>query len=78
MLCANGLAPRPEPVFAGWGGFDLKSDFPEPSGELPKTEEGGGSAGVNDPTEEGGGPAGVVEGFEGRPLDKCPNILVCL
>lgn len=33
---------------------------------------------MNDPTEDGGGPAGVVEGFEGRPPDKCANILVCL
>lgn len=32
--------------------------------ELPKYEEGGGPAGVNDPFDEGGGPAGVVEGFD--------------
>ncbi len=31
--------------------------------ELPKTEDGGGPAGVKEPVEEGGGPAGVVEGF---------------
>jgi hypothetical protein len=35
-----------------------------PSIELPRTDDGGGPAGVNDPAEEGGGPAGVVEGFE--------------
>ena len=32
--------------------------------ELPRKEDGGGPAGVNEPPEEGGGPAGVVEGFE--------------
>ena len=32
--------------------------------ELPRNDDGGGPAGVNDPDEEGGGPAGVVEGFE--------------
>jgi len=31
--------------------------------ELPKTDDGGGPAGVKEPAEEGGGPAGVVEGF---------------
>ena len=70
MLFENGLTIRAEPVFAVGGDLGLKSVFLEASGELPKTEEGGGSAGVNDPTEDGGGPAGVVEGFEGRPLDK--------
>lgn len=31
--------------------------------ELPKTDDGGGPAGVKDPADEGGGgPAGVVEG----------------
>lgn len=40
-------------------GFEL------PIMELPRKDEGGGPAGVNDPDEEGGGgPAGVVEGFE--------------
>lgn len=34
-----------------------------PSIELPKKDDGGGPAGVNDADEEGGGPAGVVEGF---------------
>ena len=37
--------------------------FVPPSMELPKTEEGGGPAGVYEPAEDGGGPAGVVEGF---------------
>jgi hypothetical protein len=32
--------------------------------ELPRKDEGGGPAGVNDFAEDGGGPAGVVEGFE--------------
>ena len=36
--------------------------LPDPSCELPKTDEGGGPAGVKD-LAEGGGPAGVVEGF---------------
>lgn len=31
--------------------------------ELPKADDGGGPAGVNDPVDDGGGPAGVVEGF---------------
>jgi hypothetical protein len=38
--------------------------FAVPKIELPKTDDGGGPAGVNDLDEEGGGPAGVVEGFE--------------
>lgn len=37
--------------------------FVPPSMELPKTDEGGGPAGVYEPAEDGGGPAGVVEGF---------------
>jgi hypothetical protein len=33
--------------------------------ELPRNDDGGGPAGVNDPDDDGGGgPAGVVEGFE--------------
>jgi len=39
----------------------LYSEF---NNELPKTDEGGGPAGVNDPADEGGGPAGVVDRFE--------------
>jgi hypothetical protein len=54
----------------------LNKVFPEPSWELPKIEEGGGSAGVKDPTEDGGGPAGVVEGLEGRPLGDFAKTLV--
>jgi hypothetical protein len=39
--------------------------------ELPRKDEGGGPAGVNDPAEDGGGgPAGVVEGFE-SPKENC-------
>jgi hypothetical protein len=38
--------------------------LPVPIIELPRKNEGGGPAGVNDPVEEGGGPAGVVEGFD--------------
>lgn len=41
-------------------------------------EEGGGSAGVNDPADDGGGPAGVVEGFEGRPLGDFAKMLIAL
>lgn len=37
--------------------------FVPPNMKLPKTDEGGGSAGVYEPAEDGGGPAGVVEGF---------------
>jgi hypothetical protein len=33
-----------------------------PSCELPKTVDGGGSAGVKEAAEDGGGPAGVVDG----------------
>jgi hypothetical protein len=32
--------------------------------ELPRKDDGGGPAGVNEPVDEGGGPAGVVDGFE--------------
>ena len=38
--------------------------LPESATELPRNDDGGGPAGVNDPVDEGGGPAGVVEGFE--------------
>lgn len=37
-------------------------EFVVPSAELPKRDEGGGPAGVNERPEDGGGPAGVVEG----------------
>jgi hypothetical protein len=37
--------------------------FVSPNMELPKTDEGGGPAGVYEPAEDGGGPAGVVEGL---------------
>ena len=36
---------------------------PVPGRELPKTEGGGGPAGVKEAADEGGGPAGVVEGW---------------
>ncbi len=35
----------------------LKSVLPGPNCELPKTEAGGGPAGVKEPAEEGGSPA---------------------
>lgn len=43
--------------------------FP-PKMELPRTDEGGGPAGVYDPDDEGGGPAGVVDGFEAAEENK--------
>jgi len=52
-----------EPALAPTEAFDLNNVFPEPSCELPKIDEGGGSAGVKEPTDDGGGPAGVVDGF---------------
>jgi hypothetical protein len=44
--------------------------FEFPKIELPRTDEGGGPAGVNDPEDEGGGPAGVVDGFEAAKENK--------
>src|ERR1700694_1295814 len=38
--------------------------------ELPKTDEGGGPAGVKEPADDGGGPAGVVEGLD-APKEYC-------
>jgi len=35
-----------------------------PNIELPRSDGGGGPAGVKEPDDDGGGPAGVVEGFE--------------
>ena len=57
------LAPFRRPELPIEEPLDLNRVFPDPSCELPKIDDGGGSAGVKDPTEEGGGPAGVVEGF---------------
>ena len=37
-----------------------------PVRELPKAEEGGGSAGVKEAADEGGGPAGVVDGLSSK------------
>jgi len=39
--------------------------------ELPRTDEGGGPAGVKEPADEGRGPAGVVEGLD-APKENCP------
>lgn len=38
--------------------------------ELPKSDDGGGPAGVKERADEGGGPAGVVEGFGANALLK--------
>ena len=70
-----------EPLLLPFEPLDLKRLFPDPSWEPPNTDEGGGSAGVNDAAEEeGGGPAGVVEkfganGFLGMPLGVLSNTL---
>lgn len=45
----------------------------EPNRELPKTDEGGGPAGVNEPADDGGGPAGVVEGLD-APKGNCVTL----
>lgn len=62
--------------FVGLAGLDdcsrdllLKSDFPVPSCELPKSVGGGAPAGVKDLEDEGGGPAGVVEGLSAKLKD---------
>jgi hypothetical protein len=47
--------------------------FVPPSMELPKTEDGGGPAGVYEPAEDGGGPAGVVEGFAAPKRNALPE-----
>lgn len=46
-----------------------------PNIELPKTDEGGGPAGVNEPVDDGGGPAGVVEGFVAPKEKLWPDLL---
>lgn len=78
MLLEKGLTPCRVLVFVFAEDFDLKRVFPDPNWELPNTEEGGRSLGVNDLTEDGGGPAGVVEGFGGRPLVGLAKILAYL
>ena len=51
-----------------------RSLVPEPSRELPKTDEGGGPKGVNEGADDGGGgPAGVVEGLEAK-LREWPGV----
>lgn len=52
--------------------FESNRFFPEPIWELPKTLDGGGSAGVKERAEAGGGPAGVVEGWAAKLANGLP------
>lgn len=49
--------------------------FAVPIIELPRKDDGGSPAGVNEPEDDGGGPAGVVEGFEAPKENKLLPLL---